>query len=116
MLVFNGLLVAGFIKVPELDMNGRLFLISFTSTIFSFVSTILTLKIESNGIKENWLEYMLISVKAKQNWVPFGSAIEAKKDIDHNLDYNNIQYKIPWVTDIFGQYQTLQFQFNEQIL
>lgn len=58
---------------------------------------------------------MLISVKAKQNWVPFGSAIEGK-DIDHNLDYNNIQYKIMWITDIFGLYAKLEFQFNEQIL
>jgi len=70
------------------------------------------LKVESAGVEENLLEYAMLSVKAKQDWIPFGNKL-MRGALDRNLDYNSLRYKINWLTDITGYSKVLEFQFNE---
>jgi len=60
--------------------------------------------IESRGIDENPLVYLMISVKAKLDWLPYGNKIEDNV-LSHNLDYNKIMYKVPLISDMTGYYK-----------
>ena len=45
-------------------------------TLIKFVNSLLMLAIESQGLNETFIEYLMLSVKAKLDWVPFGNQIE----------------------------------------
>ena len=57
----------------------------------------------------------MTSIKAKQDWVPFGYKVR-NNEIEYNLDFSRIEFKIPRITDAIGVYQALEYQFNEQSL
>lgn len=72
MLVLNILIGCGAIKVPLLFNGlGPLFLQVFTTSM-SILTTIISLSFESKGLEENLVEFIMTSVKAKQDWVPYG--------------------------------------------
>ena len=58
-------------------------------TAFKFLTTCVNLWIESHGLNENFIEYLMLSVKAKLDWVPYGHQIESRK-INRDIDYNFI--------------------------
>jgi len=39
------------------------------------MKTLILLLFESHGVQENPMEYLMLSVKAKIDWVPFGNKI-----------------------------------------
>ena len=41
-------------------------------TLFSMITTAFSMIVESNGLKEKKLSYIMLSLKAKSDWVPFG--------------------------------------------
>ena len=43
----------------------------------------------------------MLSVKAKMGWVPFEYKL-AEGELDRNLDFNMLKYKIGFVTDMVG--------------
>ena len=45
-------------------------------------------------------------MKANTDWAPFGNRI-CEKDLDYNIDYNQIRYKVKWLSDMTGFYPTL---------
>ena len=58
----------------------------------------------------------MLSVKAKQDWVPFGNQIK-NRDIMQDIDYSLIEFKIPGrITDSIGSYMAMEYQFTEQSL
>lgn len=70
---------------------------------------------ESNGLKENSYEYIMLSVKAKTNWVPYGNRIK-NRDIGQDIDYSLIEFKVPFLTDTLGSYMAMEYQFTEESL
>lgn len=56
----------------------------------------------------------MLSVKAKQDWVPFGNPIKMR-DVKKDIDFNLIECKVPLrITDAIGIYINMQYQFTEQ--
>lgn len=49
--------------------------------------------VESVGLQENKLEYLLTSLKAKQNWVPFTNKLAAKQMFS-DINLGAIQIKL----------------------
>ena len=57
----------------------------------------------------------MTSVKAKQDWVPYGDKIRYAK-LDHFLDFSRIEFKIFLVSDSLGVFKNFEYQFNEYSL
>ena len=112
MIFLDIIILLGFLNVPILGDKPALLYQQVASTFVSFVITVCLLKVESAGVEENLLEYAMLSVKAKQDWIPFGNKL-MRGALDRNLDYNSLRYKINWLTDITGYSKVLEFQFNE---
>lgn len=112
MIVLDFMIITKFLTVPVLGNKPELLYKQAASTAFSFVITLCLLRVESSGVEENLLEYAMLSVKAKQDWIPFGNKL-MRGDLDRNLDYNSLRFKINWLTDITGYSKVLEFQFNE---
>ena len=70
---------------------------------------------EKLGLGEYFIEYFMLSVKAKFDWVPYGTNLKLKKMV-RDIDYNLIEYKVPYLTDMIGYYRTFEYQFTEESL
>lgn len=57
----------------------------------------------------------MLSVKAKQDWVPFGNKLK-QLELSQDIDYSLIEYKLPVLTDMLGHYKGIIFQFSEESL
>ena len=57
----------------------------------------------------------MLSVKAKLDWVPFGSRLQ-NKTLKKDIDFDMIQFKIPIATDLFGYYRSFEYQLTEESL
>lgn len=70
----------GFLRVPRIndpkynkDNNGfTILVVSGLVTVWSIVQTAFSMIIESKGLKEKKIQYIMLSLKAKSDWVPFG--------------------------------------------
>jgi len=102
------MIIPGGLDVPIMHETPSLFYQQIASTFFSFLTTIFLLYVESKGVEEHLLEYSMLSVKAKMDWVPFENKLMAGK-LDRNLDYNLLKYKIGFVTDMTGFSKALEF-------
>jgi hypothetical protein len=69
--------------------------------------------IESNGLKEHWVEFIMLSMKAKQDWVPYGNSL-MMRSMDRDINYSIIEFKAPFISDYFGIYKTFVYQFTEE--
>jgi hypothetical protein len=56
------------------DSNALLF--SFISTIINIVMNSYFMWAESNSLREYALDYILLSMKAKIDWVPYGNKLK----------------------------------------
>ena len=61
------------------------------------------------------MEFIMLSVKAKQDWVPYGNMIK-QRNIGQDIDYSLIEFKIPYITDTIGSYQAMEYQFTNESL
>ena len=61
------------------------------------------------------MEYVMLSVKAKQDWVPFGYQIK-ELEMGHDIDFSLIEFKVPIITDMTGFYKGFIYQFSEDSL
>ena len=68
--------------------------------------------IESHGLGEDSLEFIMTSVKAKQDFVPHGEKIKSCQLV-HDLNFSRIEFKIWLISDLFGIYKNFEYQFNE---
>ena len=66
-------------------------------------------------MNEPYLEFIMTSLKAKQDWVPHGVKIRDTK-LKHDLDLSRIEFKIHLVSDTLGIYKNFEYQFNEYSL
>ena len=56
----------------------------------------------------------LESMTAYTSWLPHLKKLKVKSDGMVCIDYDNIEYSIPWFTDISGFYIRRDFKFSEQ--
>lgn len=78
MLLLNAFIYYEVLDIPILKESGidkKPLYFQVITTIISFVTTSLSLWIESRGLGEDFLEFIMTSVKAKQDWVPHGEKI-----------------------------------------
>lgn len=118
MLVLNFFIFAEILVVPilsEKTIDKKPFYLQVASTCMSILTTSLSLLIESHGLDEPFLEFIMTSVKAKQDWVPHGEKIRYAK-IKQDIDFSRIEFKMSKVTDLLGLYKTFEYQFNEHSL
>lgn len=66
-------------------------------------------------MNEPYLEFIMTSVKAKQDWVPHGVKIRDNK-LNRDLDFSRIEFKIHLVSDTLGIIKNFEYQFNEYSL
>ena len=73
MLTLDACILMGYIHVPIIfhNVNGYLFTMSMMSTLFNVVFTLYYISDEANGMKEHLLEYVMIFVQAKLDWIPY---------------------------------------------
>lgn len=76
---------------------------SLLTTSLSLVSTLVQLYIESKGFQEVACEYIILSMKAKPDWIPFGNVLKNKKLLN-NVDFTIIELKLPYVSTMIGYY------------
>jgi len=100
------MVIPGGLHVPIMHETPVLLYQQIASTVISFFVTTFLLYVESQGVEEHLLEYSMLSVKAKMDWVPFENKLMTGK-LDRNLDYNLLKYKIGFVTDMTGFGKTL---------
>lgn len=118
MVALNLAIWSRFIYIPiiEHSLTHYTLLAQMLTTALSIVSTCANLYMESRGLQENLLEYIMTSVKAKQDWVPFGYMLQEGQIEKTFIDYSRIEFKIWGITDTFGYYRALEYQFNEHSL
>ena len=74
--------------------------------------------VESNGLCENKLEYLLTSLKAKQSWVPFTNKL-ASKQLYQDINLGKIEIKLGGAmkkSDGQGSYLGFNFKFSDLTL
>ena len=76
---------------------------SAVTTIISIISTLSQLYMESKGYREHAPEYIMLSMKAKQDWIPFGQIMK-RREISFHVDYSFIELQIPMVSTLLGVY------------
>ena len=122
MLVLDALVLTGIFSVPKI--TGKTFKAStlfmqLATTCLSLYLTLKELTSESEALMENKLEYMLVCLKAKQNWIPFGNLIE-KRRIYSDINFGELEFKKPGKgmmgSNSLGGYKPLGFQFSELTL
>ena len=78
MLLLNLLIATQILNVPILKdetIDKKPIYLQFATTVLSIITTCLSLLIESRGLSEPFMEFIMTSVKAKQDWVPHGDKI-----------------------------------------
>ena len=113
-LVIDTLILTKVVNCPELlkeSLNGLL--LSYGLTIFNLISQVITLKMNANYLKEDFLSYCLISMKAKFGWIPYIGKLEDQALTENIVDYHQIQCPIPFITPLIGIYTKISFEFSE---
>lgn len=80
--------------------------------------TISGLIFQSDALKEDRLEYVLICMKAKQSWIPFGNLLE-RRQVFHDIDFGDLYLKKKkgmTNSDKLGGYIPVNFKFSELTL
>ena len=95
-------------KMLDIGDSGSQTINSAVTTFISITSTLFQLYLESKGYREHAPEYIMLSMKAKQDWIPFGQIIK-RREISFHVDYSFIELKIPFVTSLLGVYQFQEF-------
>ena len=90
-------------KIKATGPSGQETYMSLATTLLSIFTTLMQLFMESKGYHEYACEYIMLSMKAKQDWVPFGSLIK-RKTITFDIDYNQIELRYPYLTNLLGVY------------
>ena len=91
------------VKFTDRELSAWPVILQFGSTLLSVLVTCMTLYFESNGLGEQFMEYIMTSVKAKQDWVPFGNKIRLAI-VEKDTDFSRIEFKLPLLTDLLGVY------------
>ena len=117
-LVNTGVLIVPEITNPKFEKKGvgayALFL-SLLTTCISICTTLFSIWTESKGLKESSMEYVMLSMKAKLDWVPYGNKL-MHRQIGQDIDYSLIEFKTPLITDLVGAYSGFIYQFSEESL
>ena len=119
MLCVQIMIYSGWLSVEadltRVNKTRWLLIFSFATTVLSLVFTLFAIFTESKGLHESMLEYLMISMKAKQDWVPYGNCL-MRRDIEQDIDYSYIEFKMPKMTDMTGFYLAFIYQFNDESL
>lgn len=118
MLILQLLIYTSVLDVPHLHdfaQSGRIVFYSFVMTLVSIFSTAFTLWIESKELHEGFIEYIMFSLNAKQDWVSYGQGL-LKGEITKDINFGLIELKIPMLTDATGLYLSMDYMFSEDTL
>lgn len=121
MLLLDALVVFGILQVPKVKrgaFTSRALLMQLGSTCLSIYRTLKDLFSESEALGEDKLEYLLICLKAKQSWIPFGTQLE-KNHLTRDINFGNILMKKSGRalgSDSLGTYKLFDFKFSELTL
>lgn len=104
MLILNLCMFTGLIQVPLINSSSQILMQQFASTSISFVFKTVRLFLESEGLKEDFIMYLMQSMKAKLLWVPYSQLIKNRM-MRQNIDFNLLEFKV-WggVSDATGFY------------
>ena len=79
MVVLDILIYLNYLNIgdsKDFSKKGKIIAMQIGSTVFSILAAGFAIYTESRGLKEDVFEYTMVSVKAKQDWVPFGNKIK----------------------------------------
>jgi hypothetical protein len=83
--------------------------------MISISTTLFSLWTESKGLRERPIEYIMLSMKAKLDWVPYGNKL-MQRGIGQDVDYSYLEFKLPVITDVLGLYMGFVYHFSEESL
>ena len=68
-------------------------------------------------LKEDKLEYLLVCMKARQGWIPFGNILENRK-LFEDIDFGNMELRKKGMlgTNALGAYEAVDFRFSDMTL
>lgn len=118
MLIMNTFIFMDLLDVPIIDsdrLDNKPFIMQVVTTFISVIFTYYTLRTESRGLNEGLVEFVMTSVKAKQDWVPHGELI-SKGRLNWDIDFSRIEFKQGKLTEVLGIYEIFEYQFNEYSL
>ena len=118
MLLLSLLIISGFFNLPAISITESTFQMSLGSTCVSIYLTLSKLKTLSQALEEDLLEYMLICLKSKYGWIPFGRKLEKNaliKDI-HFGPVELVKQSGLDTTITTGKYISMNYRFTEQNL
>lgn len=120
MLVLDALIIFGFFNVPKIThrgLNGKTLLTQLGSSCVSIFTAYSTLAYQSKTLHEDKFEYILVCMKARQGWIPFGNILEGKR-LFNNVDFGSTQLKKTGRlgTNAMGLYVPVSFKFSELTL
>jgi len=67
---------------------------------------------EAKTLRENFLNYSLLSIRGKHGWIPFGHLIETNKLADNGvvaIDYSEIMCYMPGISHLLGIYLPYEY-------
>lgn len=111
MLTLNGFIFINILDVPIIqtdNLDKKPFIMQVSTTFLSVIFTYLTLRAESQGLNEGLVEFVMTSVKAKQDWVPHGEII-SKGQLNWDIDFSRIEFKRGKLTDVLGIYEIFEY-------
>ena len=90
MLLLSLLIISGFFNLPAISITESTFQMSLGSTCVSIYLTLSKLKTLSQALEEDLLEYMLICLKSKYGWIPFGRKLE-KNALNKDIHFGPVE-------------------------
>ena len=79
MILLDVLVVTGVFNLPgvkDINKDANILLLQIGTTSLSLFTVLSQLFFQSKALRENELEYLLVCLKAKQSWIPFGNIFE----------------------------------------
>ena len=83
----------------------------FATTFLSIINAAGMLSLESWGLGEVFIEYLMRSMRAKLDWVPYHRKIRQRK-LRQNVNFNTLELKLPGLSNALGHYMKKQFEFD----
>ena len=119
MLVLQIIIFSNILKVPEVltenEFQGTSLMGSFWTTVISIINFWYVLWAESRGLREHVTDYILLSMIAKQNWLPYGNKLKSCQ-IGQDIDFSMIEIKLPFITNTLGIQTSHIYQFTQESL
>ena len=105
MIVLQIFILRKWLEMPAIDQfkESKTLLLSFIFTTINIVMNSYLMWAESNSLREYALDYILLSMKAKIDWIPYGNKLKYCQ-IGQDIDFSLVELKFPFFTDLIGRH------------